>query len=104
MTHETTRKGGRIGRRRFLQGSAGLAAVAILARPALAAGEKEAPDLAKLAADGQLPALAERLPESPLVITPFEKVGTYGGTWSRGLSGSSDHNGILRCIGNMGLT
>jgi len=104
MTKETTRKGGLIGRRRFLQGTAGLAAVALMTRGANAAGSAEAPDLAKLAADGKLPALADRLPENPLVVTPFEKTGTYGGTWSRGLSGSSDHNGILRCIGNMGLT
>src|SRR5690606_11076040 len=51
-----------------------------------------------------LPALADRLPENPMVVTPRNAVGSYGGVWRRGLSGSNDHNGILRCIGNMGLT
>jgi peptide/nickel transport system substrate-binding protein len=32
-----------------------------------------------------------------------EKVGRYGGSLRRGLRGSSDHNGILRMVGNQGL-
>ncbi|CAN5361180.1 ABC transporter substrate-binding protein [soil metagenome] len=95
---------GHIHRRTVLQGMAGVAGVALFARGAQAAATKEAPEFAKLVADGKLPKLADRLPANPLVVTPLEKVGTYGGTWRRGLSGSSDHNGILRCIGNMGLT
>jgi len=105
MTHDETRRGGEIGRRLFLQGTAGLAAFAMMPKLANAAtGGNEAPDLAQLVKDGKLPALADRVSQNPLVITPLEKIGTYGGMWKRGLSGSSDHNGILRCIGNMGLT
>src|SRR5688572_1490161 len=40
----------------------------------------EAPMLAERVAKGELPPIAERLPENPHVIEPFEKVGTYGGT------------------------
>ncbi len=95
---------GRVGRRTVLKGMAGVAAVALMARSANAADAKEAPDFAKMAADGKLPKVADRLPANPLVVETREKIGGYGGTWVRGLSGSNDHNGILRCIGNMGLT
>jgi peptide/nickel transport system substrate-binding protein len=90
------------GRRRFLKGAAGMATLAMMPGVAFAASEKEAPDLAKLAADGKLPKLADRLPAKPLVIN-VEKVGTYGGALRRGLRGSADHNGILRMVGNQGL-
>jgi peptide/nickel transport system substrate-binding protein len=104
MTLDRT-KTGFLGRRLFLKGSAGLAAVALAPRIGFAAdGAKEAPDLAKLVADGKLPKLADRLPEKPQVVDTLDAIGTYGGMWRRGLSGSSDHNGILRCIGNNGLT
>ncbi len=63
---------------------------------------KEAPALAKLVADGKLPALASRLPTRPMVVD-VAKVGTYGGTLRRGLRGSADHNGILKILGNQGL-
>lgn len=59
--------------------------------------------MAALVKDGKLPPLADRLPKNPMVVTPFEKVGTYGGTLRRGLRGSSDHNGILRMVGNQSL-
>ncbi len=89
-------------RRTLLQGFAGAAAVAA-ASPALAQAAREAPDLARQVAANQLPPLAQRLPTSPLVITPHERPGSYGGTLRRGLRGSSDHNGILRMVGNQGL-
>jgi len=44
---------------------------------------KEAPMLAGLVQSGQLPPVDERLPENPAVVTPFEEVGEYGGTWHR---------------------
>ena len=53
---------------------------------------------------GELPPLAERLPERPEVVTPHESVGTYGGTMRRGLRGSSDFNNLLRIVGPQGLT
>ncbi|MBI1777453.1 MAG: ABC transporter substrate-binding protein [Proteobacteria bacterium] len=92
-------------RRGFMAGASGLAAYSMLGRSALAQqGAKEAPDLAKLVQDKKLPPLAERLPKSPMVVTPWEKQGVYGGQIRRGLRGGQDHNGILRLVGNMGLT
>lgn len=69
---------------------------------AQAAAAHEAPALAKLAADGKLPPLASRLPTNPMIVQ-VEKIGTYGGTFRRGLRGSADHNGILKIIGNQSL-
>ena len=42
---------------------------------------KEAPTLVTLVKAGTLPPLAQRLPEHPLVVTPYEAPGWYGGTW-----------------------
>lgn len=50
---------------------------------------KEAPMLAAQVAAGKLPPLAERLPADPLVVTPAERPGEYGGTW-RAIDQSSD--------------
>ncbi|MDR1904976.1 MAG: ABC transporter substrate-binding protein [Treponema sp.] len=46
-----------------------------------AGAAREAPEFVQLAAEGKLPPLAERLPKNPRVITPYEKVGVYGGDW-----------------------
>jgi peptide/nickel transport system substrate-binding protein len=82
---------------------AGVAAAALLAPiAALAAGE--APMLAERVAAGTLPPLEERLPAAPEVITPLQAVGQYGGTIRRFLSGSNDHNSILRFVSPQGLT
>ncbi|WP_235912935.1 ABC transporter substrate-binding protein [Oceanomicrobium pacificus] len=51
-----------------------------------------------------LPPVDERLPANPEVITPLSEVGTYGGTMRRFLSGSNDHNSILRFVSPQGLT
>ena len=40
---------------------------------------QEAPMLAERVANGDLPPLEERLPSAPLVVEPFDVVGTYGG-------------------------
>ena len=78
-----------LNRRGVLKGMAGAAAITAWGTAALAqAAAKEAPAMAKLAAEGKLPALAERLPVNPLVID-VQKVGTYGGQLRRGLRGSS---------------
>ena len=90
-------------RRTFVAGLGGVAAMSLMGGSALAAAGKEAPALAALVKDGKLPPLAERLPKNPMVVTPLEKTGTYGGTLRRGLRGSSDHNGILRMVGNQSL-
>ncbi|MBL8698213.1 MAG: ABC transporter substrate-binding protein, partial [Alphaproteobacteria bacterium] len=89
-------------RRAVLKGAAGAATLVAVAGRAQAQAAKEAPDLVKLAADGKLPKLADRLPADPLVIK-VDKVGRYGGSLRRGLRGSADHNGILRMVGNQGL-
>lgn len=44
----------------------------------------EAPLLAEQVAAGELPPLAERLPDNPLVLQPLEEIGNYGGTLRRG--------------------
>ena len=51
-----------------------------------------------------LPLVAERLPDQPEVIKQLQEVGSYGGTMRRFLSGSNDHNSILRFGGRQGLT
>jgi peptide/nickel transport system substrate-binding protein len=48
--------------------------------PAAAPGSyNEAPQLAELVAAGELPPVEERLPLQPLVITPRDEIGQYGG-------------------------
>ncbi|MBI1172882.1 ABC transporter substrate-binding protein [bacterium] len=80
-----------------------LAAAAALA-PLAAWAYQEAPALDAAVKAGSLPAVDQRLPEHPDVITPHQAVGTYGGTLRRMLGGSNDHNSILRIIGPQGLT
>ncbi len=41
---------------------------------------QEAPMLADLVAEGELPPVSERLPKNPLVVEPVHEIGTYGGT------------------------
>ncbi|MGW5360258.1 ABC transporter substrate-binding protein [Actinopolymorpha pittospori] len=64
---------------------------------------KEAPMLAKLVKSGDLPPLAERIPAKPLVITPTERPGVYGGTWHTALLGVADAVWMDRTIGYEGL-
>ena len=59
---------------------------------------KEAPMLAELVNAGKLPPVDQRLPENPRVITPKEKVGTYGGTWHRAYKGVSDRWGPTKLM------
>ena len=40
----------------------------------------ESPDLADLVAAGELPNVDERLPADPLVLSPLNEIGQYGGT------------------------
>ncbi|MBN2311666.1 MAG: hypothetical protein JXR94_21995, partial [Candidatus Hydrogenedentes bacterium] len=44
---------------------------------------RQAPLFDAPVAAGELPPVAERLPENPLVIEPPEQCGPYGGTWAR---------------------
>ena len=47
------------------------------------AAYNEAPMLAEKVKAGLLPPVEERLPENPVVITPYHGIGQYGGTWVR---------------------
>ncbi len=42
---------------------------------------KEAPQVTELVKAGKLPPLEQRLPKDPLIVTPYEAPGYYGGTW-----------------------
>jgi len=41
---------------------------------------RESPMLSELVKEGKLPPVKERLPDDPVVIEPFKKIGKYGGT------------------------
>ena len=60
-----------------------LSVVAVAAQDApaetICASYNEAPQLADRVAAGELPPVAERLPEEPLVVTPADEIGQYGG-------------------------
>jgi peptide/nickel transport system substrate-binding protein len=68
--------------------------------PALAQGEKyhEAPELATQVKAGKLPPVEQRLPEHPLVVPVFEKIGQYGGIWRRAFLGPADANNYVRVV------
>ncbi|RDJ21879.1 ABC transporter substrate-binding protein [Bosea caraganae] len=105
MSRDTERGSHRrrgLDRRDMLKGLAGATALSAIPQAAFAQAAKEAPALAKLASEGKLPALSERISANPMVVK-VDKVGRYGGSLRRGLRGSSDHNGILRLVGNQGL-
>lgn len=50
----------------------------------------EAPGLTALVEDGLLPPVEERLPEDPMVVTPYDSIGEYGGSLRTVLLGSED--------------
>ena len=77
--------------------SAAVAASTLIA-PALA----EVPYLQEQVTAGTLPPMEERLPETPVVITPLESVGTYGGDFNFALK-RGDVTHILRLVGYEGL-
>ena len=83
---------------------AGLAALALSAGLGLAQDYKEAPMLAELVGAGTLPPVAERLPEAPMVVEPFEGVGEYGGTWRLIMNSPSDVSTPVRTIGYENFT
>ena len=41
---------------------------------------RQSPALDALVAAGELPPVAERLPDDPIVVTPIDEIGSYGGT------------------------
>ncbi len=58
----------------------------------------EAPMLAAMVEKGELPPVAERLPEEPLVVQPIDSIGEYGGTWRRAFTGIKDFHAFGRQI------
>jgi peptide/nickel transport system substrate-binding protein len=89
---------GSISRRLFLGTSAAALAVAASGiLPALAAAATgEAPMLKALVDAGTLPALADRLPLNPMVVTPLREVGKYGGTWRSTIVGGGSLSMLFR--------
>jgi peptide/nickel transport system substrate-binding protein len=77
------------------QNSSGAAAP----RSAPSAKYGEAPELARLVAQNQLPAVENRLPRNPLLVQPVQRVGQYGGTWHSAFMGPSDSSWINRILG-----
>jgi len=63
-----------------------------------ASAYNEAPELNELVKANKLAPVAERLPQTPVVVKPFEKIGAYGGTWRRAYTGLSDLVGARRIL------
>lgn len=70
--------------------------LALALSTAAAQSYQEAPMLAAMVAAGELPPVAERLPDNPLVIEVFDEPGAYGGVIRRGFTGPGDHNNYTR--------
>ena len=66
------------------------------AAPASSSMYSEAPILAEMVANGELPPVDERLPVTPLVLEGLDGVGNYGGLWRAGRRGQADHFAINR--------
>ncbi len=58
----------------------------------------EAPMLAERVASGELPPVDERLPQNPVLVTPLDEVGVYGGTWNMAMV-NRDTTGFSRIAG-----
>jgi peptide/nickel transport system substrate-binding protein len=58
----------------------------------------EAPMLAELVKTGDLPRVDKRLPPVPVLVSPVETVGLYGGVWRRAYVGTFDTAGINRVL------
>ncbi|MEP1208404.1 MAG: ABC transporter substrate-binding protein [Rhizobiaceae bacterium] len=82
-------------RRSFLLTSTAIISTIGFAGPVLAQAD---PLLLKVE-DGKLPALSDRLPKNPLVVTPTDKVGTHGGTWNHALVGGGSLVMLVRYQG-----
>jgi peptide/nickel transport system substrate-binding protein len=64
---------------------------------------KQAPMLDSLVSSGKLPSVDKRLPTTPLVLKPNDKIGVYGGDWRMAIEGGNDDIWIVRTIGYDGL-
>lgn len=86
--------------RRILQSRLRCAvSVAIMAFGSPILAFEEAPILAEQVAAGTLPAVEDRLPETPYVQQIVDQIGEYGGTWRRAIRGGGDQHNFVRTIG-----
>lgn len=60
----------------------------------------QAPILQEEVSAGSLPEVEERMPSEPLLVTPYDQIGTYGGAWRSGLKGTADTYWMSRTIGH----
>jgi peptide/nickel transport system substrate-binding protein len=88
-----------ISRRAFLAASSAFAGAMVIAPRVLAQDYKESAFLKAQVDAGTLPPVAERLPETPLVITPFERPGQQGGDWNHALVGGGSLSMLVRYQG-----
>lgn len=84
--------------RRFFLGAstATLVLAATGIRPALAQTTGEAPMLRAMVEAGTLPPLADRLPINPMIVTPLNEVGKYGGVWQSTIVGGGSLSMLFR--------
>ncbi|MHB0878987.1 MAG: ABC transporter substrate-binding protein, partial [Anaerolineae bacterium] len=80
--------------------AAAIAPTATTAAAAPTSKYSEAPAFAAMVTAGTLPPVEERLPAEPMVVTPWDSIGTYGGTWHTGLLGKADRPWISRSMAN----
>ena len=59
----------------------------------------ESPELHLQVEAGKLPPLEQRIPVAPVVITPVERPGIYGGTWNSVLLGNDNSSILSRSMG-----
>ncbi|MET3896581.1 peptide/nickel transport system substrate-binding protein [Devosia sp. UYZn731] len=85
-----------ISRRAFIVASSAFAGA--LAVPSWVRAQESAFLKAQVDA-GTLPAVADRLPANPLVITPFERTGQQGGDWNHALVGGGSLSMLVRYQG-----
>lgn len=81
--------------KRFILTFALMASTAV---PAVFGAFAEAPELRRQVEAGTLPALEQRLPLAPVVISPVEKPGEYGGTWRITLVGYDSNSMLSRTL------
>jgi peptide/nickel transport system substrate-binding protein len=63
----------------------------------------QAPSLDDKVASGELPPVEQRLPTDPMVVTPLEGTGQYGGTWHMGTRGGGDEVIYVRTVAYQNL-
>lgn len=83
-------------RRAFLVASTAVVILPALQAFAQTSTVKEPAMLDAMVKDGKLPAVADRLPLNPLVVTPLDRVGTQGGDWNSAIVGGGSLSMLFR--------